>query len=209
MIGAGSAVSPALALVLAAGQVLADVPEGYAATANFRDKGLDRGRRLLLSSSFFGFAVAAALVSFVFLRGAADPVKGAMLACVAGLLTLAAVEDIVEEAHASSEDTSGSLLAFVAGFALFHGCLGRALHARCGRQLDRQSQARGRARKPSPDSKTGKRAVANRVPITNTTAHGPFPCRPADPAARCRQRRRGGGARVGSLRRQPGARRTV
>ena len=34
--GAGSAVSLNLALVLAAGQVLANVPEGYASVANFR-----------------------------------------------------------------------------------------------------------------------------------------------------------------------------
>jgi ZIP family zinc transporter len=41
LIGAGSAVSDAMALVLALGQTLADVPEGFAVIANFRDKGLD------------------------------------------------------------------------------------------------------------------------------------------------------------------------
>src|SRR5690606_8166890 len=35
MLGTGSAVSPTLGIVLAVGQVLADVPEGYAAVANF------------------------------------------------------------------------------------------------------------------------------------------------------------------------------
>lgn len=38
----------------------------------------------------------------------------AALACVAGLLTLAAVEDILEEAHESRDDTKSSTLAFLA-----------------------------------------------------------------------------------------------
>jgi ZIP family zinc transporter len=38
MIGAGAAVTTSLALVLALGQVLADVPEGFAAIAEFKDK---------------------------------------------------------------------------------------------------------------------------------------------------------------------------
>ena len=41
------------------------------------------------------------------------------LVVVSGLLTVAAVEDLLEEAHATREDTSSSVLAFVAGFALF------------------------------------------------------------------------------------------
>src|SRR3546814_9337244 len=44
MIGSGSAVSSNLELVLAACQVLADLPEGYATAANFRNKGMPRLR---------------------------------------------------------------------------------------------------------------------------------------------------------------------
>ena len=62
MIGAGTAVSMNLAIALAAGQVLADVPEGYATVANFRDKGVPRRRRILLSASFI--LVGAALISY-------------------------------------------------------------------------------------------------------------------------------------------------
>ena len=57
MIGAGAAVSSSLGLVLAAGQVLADVPEGYATVANFRDKDVPRAKRFMLSASFFLYAV--------------------------------------------------------------------------------------------------------------------------------------------------------
>lgn len=119
MLGTGSAVSSSLAIVLAFGQVLADIPEGYAAMANFRDKGVPRRRRLLLSASFVLFCLGSALVAFFVLRGAGESVKMAALVFVAGLLTVAAVEDMLEEAHEARKDNRGSVLAFVGGFALF------------------------------------------------------------------------------------------
>ena len=119
MIGSASALSFGLALTLAAGQVLADVPEGYAAMANFRKKGLTMRRRILLSLSFFPFVVVTSLLAFWLLSDAAEATKSIALIVVAGLLTVAAVEDMLEEAHASREDSSWSVLAFVAGFALF------------------------------------------------------------------------------------------
>ncbi|WP_417791049.1 hypothetical protein [Stutzerimonas xanthomarina] len=91
MIGTGSSVSTALALTLALEQVMADVPEGYATIANMKDKGIPRRRRLLLSASF------------------ALPV----------LLTVAAVEDMLSEAHESAQDHRSSVLAFAGGFVLF------------------------------------------------------------------------------------------
>lgn len=119
MLGSGAAVASSLALALAAGQVIADVPEGYATVANFRDKGVPRAKRLLLSLSFFLFVVGAALLSYLLLRSAPAAVKNVALMFVAGLLTVAAVEDMLEEAHASREDTSWSVLWFVGGFAVF------------------------------------------------------------------------------------------
>ena len=41
------------------------------------------------------------------------------LAFVAGLLSLAAVKDMISEAHESKEDTKWSLLLFTGGFVLF------------------------------------------------------------------------------------------
>ena len=119
VLGAGSAVSIELALVLAGGQVLADVPEGYASVANFRDKQVPRARRLLLSASFIVFCSGAALFAYFLLRGAGEAIQMAALVFVAGLLTLAAVEDMLEEAHESREDTKRSVLAFLVGFVLF------------------------------------------------------------------------------------------
>lgn len=119
LIGTGSAVSSSLALVLAAGQMLADVPEGYAAVANFRDKKVGRARRLLASASFVIYPLLAAVLAYTLLRGAGEPVQMAALMFIAGLLALAAVEDMLQEAHAARVDTQRSALAFVAGFALF------------------------------------------------------------------------------------------
>ena len=119
LIGTGSAVSTSLALILASGQVLADVPEGYAAVANFRDKKMSRGRRLIASASFVAFPLLAAAIAYALLRSVAESVQMAALMFVAGLLTVAAVEDMLQEAHDAREDNQRSALAFVAGFALF------------------------------------------------------------------------------------------
>ena len=119
LIGAGAAVSTSLALVLALGQVLADIPEGFAVIANFRDKGTHRIQRLLLSASFVIPVVASAGLAYVALRGQGQALKLTALVFVAGLVILAAVEDMLREAHASAADNRWSALSLVAGFALF------------------------------------------------------------------------------------------
>lgn len=119
LIGAGSAVSSQLALVLALGQILADVPEGFAVIANFRSKGVARAKRILLSASFAIPVLGAATLAYFGLRGQSSSVQMAALVFVAGLYTLAAVEDMLREAHESTEDSRWSAICFLAGFALF------------------------------------------------------------------------------------------
>lgn len=119
LIGAGSAVSMQMALVLALGQVLADVPEGFAVVANFRDKGVGRRKRLLLGASFVVPVMVAAILAYFVLRGQSEGLKMAALVFVAGLYTLAAVEDMLSEAHETAEDSRWSALSLVGGFALF------------------------------------------------------------------------------------------
>lgn len=119
LIGAGSAVSAELGLLLALGQVLADLPEGFAVIANFRNKGVPRTRRLILSASFAIPVVGAAVLAFFLLRGRGEAVQMTALVFVAGLYMLAAVEDMLEEAHESAIDTRWSALSFLTGFALF------------------------------------------------------------------------------------------
>ena len=119
MIGAGSAVSFSLALVLAIGQVTADIPEGFAAIANFRDKGIGRGKRLLLAASFAIATVLGASISFWVLRDQSESLQLTALAFTAGLLILAAVEEMLKQAHESAEDSRMTAGYFLAGFVLF------------------------------------------------------------------------------------------
>ena len=119
MIGSGGAVATALALKLAAGQVLADLPEGYAAAASFRANGVPRGKRLLMMASFAVPVLAAATFAHLILKDAGDLWKFGALAVIAGLLSVAAVEDMLGEAHENGTDTKAAAMAFVGGFALF------------------------------------------------------------------------------------------
>ena len=118
-IGTGSAVSSQMALILALGQVLADIPEGFATIANFRDKGVGRAKRLLVSASFLLPVVIAAILAYVMLQGRSEIIKMAGLVFVAGLYMLAAMEDMMREAHESAEDSRWSALSLLAGFAIF------------------------------------------------------------------------------------------
>lgn len=52
MIGTGTVLNPALGLLLALGQIPADVPEGFAAVATLRNAGISRKRRFLMSAAF-------------------------------------------------------------------------------------------------------------------------------------------------------------
>ncbi len=119
LIGAGSAVSSQMAVILAVSQVLADVPEGFAVLANFRAKGVARAQRLLLSLSFVVPVVGTAVLAYFTLRDQSVVLKMFGLVFVAGLFTLAAVEDMLREAHKSAADSRWSAVSLLMGFALF------------------------------------------------------------------------------------------
>ena len=119
MLGVGSVVSFSLAFILALGQVLADVPEGFATIVNFKEKGERRSRRLMLSASFVVPCLVGASVGYWLLRGQGETLKLAALAFTAGILLIAAVEEMLEQAHEAAEDTRLSAGFFIGGFALF------------------------------------------------------------------------------------------
>ena len=119
LIGTGSAIALSVALILAVGQVLADAPEGFATIANMKDKGVPRSKRMLLSASFALPVLSAAAFAYFVLRNQPEGFKLAALTFAAGLLTVAAVEEMLSEAHESEEDSHISILAFVGGFVLF------------------------------------------------------------------------------------------
>ena len=118
IIGTGSLINPALGLLLALGQVPADIPEGFATIATFKKTGVGRARRLLLSASFAVPILLGATVGYWAVRGQPDIVKLALLSFTAGILLTVAVEEIVMQAH-EEEDSRWASLFLVGGFALF------------------------------------------------------------------------------------------
>lgn len=118
LVGAGSTLSIGLGLLLALGQVPADVPEGFATIATFKRQGLPRGKRLLLAASFALPILAAATLGYWAVQDAPDILKLSLLAFTAGILVTVAVEEMVVQAH-QTEDTRWDALVLVAGFALF------------------------------------------------------------------------------------------
>ena len=118
-------------MLLALGQLLADFPEGYATFANLQARKVSRKTRFVLSAALVLPATIAALISFLVLRDMAEWVQTSALVAVAGILTIAAIEDMMGEAHESAEDRTGSILAFIGGFVLFSLVV---LRYTCGRR---------------------------------------------------------------------------
>lgn len=120
MIGTGTVLSPALGLLLAAGQVPADAPEGFAAVATLRRAGVSRARRLTLAAAFAIPIFVGATLGYFALRGAPELVTVSVLALTGGALTSVVIEEILPEAHSGDDDEPRSAtLALVGGFALF------------------------------------------------------------------------------------------
>ena len=118
MIGTGSTLSLGLGLLLALGQVPADVPEGFATIATFKNQGIPRRTRLLLAAALTIPIFLGATIGYWAVRGQPEIVKMSLLAFTAGILTTVVVEEIVPEAH-EGEDSRWAALALVGGFALF------------------------------------------------------------------------------------------
>jgi ZIP family zinc transporter len=118
IIGTGSLINPSLGLLLALGQVPADIPEGFATIATFKKSGLTRTGRLLVSASFALPILLGATVGYWAVRGQPEAVKLGLLSFTAGILLTVAVEEIVVQAH-EEEDSRWASLFLVGGFALF------------------------------------------------------------------------------------------
>lgn len=107
------------AIALALGQVTADIPEGFATIATFRQKRVPRHTRQLLSISFFLPIFLGATFGYWAVRGQPELFKLSLLAFTAGILTTVAVEEMLSEAHETIEAPHWETLVFISGFALF------------------------------------------------------------------------------------------
>ena len=118
MIGTGTVINPALGLLLAMGQVPADVPEGFAAIATMRNAGISRKRRVLLAAGFAVPIFLGATLGFFALRDAPEIITLSVLALTGGALTAVVVEEMISEAHEGETSRLGPLF-LTAGFAIF------------------------------------------------------------------------------------------
>ena len=118
MIGAGSTVTLGLGLLLAIGQIPADIPEGFATIATFKSKGMPRRSRFLLSLSFAVPIFLGVTAGYWLVRGRPVIFKFGLLAFTAGILLTVAIEEIVPEAH-KDDEARFAAVALVGGFALF------------------------------------------------------------------------------------------
>ena len=116
MVGAGTAIGAQLGFLFAATQSIANIPGGFAATANLRDDGLPKTLRLGLFTSMLAPALVSAAVGFYGLRGASSLVHSAVLAAFAGILLLATVEDVIPQGDEPDPPRRISTTAFAFGF---------------------------------------------------------------------------------------------
>lgn len=118
MIGTGTVINPALGLLLALGQVPADVPEGFAAVATLRRANVSRRSRLLLSLSFAIPILVGATLGYFAFREAPELLTLSVLAVTGGALTSVVVEEMLTEAHEGDTSRLGPIF-LTAGFAVF------------------------------------------------------------------------------------------
>lgn len=118
MIGTGTVLNPALGLLLAIGQVPADVPEGFAAIATLRRAGISRKKRIAMAAAFAIPILVGATIGLWALRDAPEIVTLYVLALTGGALTAVVVEEMISEAHGGETSQLGPVF-LTAGFALF------------------------------------------------------------------------------------------
>lgn len=118
MVGTGSTISLGLGLLLALGQVPANMPEGFATIAAFKRQGISRRRRLLLAAALSAAVFVGATLGYWLVRGQGEIVQLMLLAFTSGILITVVVEEIIPEAH-EGKDAQFATAVFVGGFALF------------------------------------------------------------------------------------------
>lgn len=116
MTGAGFAVTAQLGFLLSAAQAVANIPGGFAATANLSFTKMKRSRIILAALGMAIPVLLSALAGLWLLGDASELVKHAVLMIVVGLLLLATIEDMIPEGDAPHPPRWLSTIAFTAGF---------------------------------------------------------------------------------------------
>lgn len=118
MIGTATVLNPGLGLLLAIGQVPADAPEGFAASAALRDAGIPRRTRIPMALSFAVPILVGATLGFFALQSAPELVTLSVLALTGGVLISVVAEEMIAEAHDGASSVFDAI-ALTVGFAIF------------------------------------------------------------------------------------------
>lgn len=118
MIGTATVLNPSLGLLLALGQVPADVPEGFAAIATLRRAGIPRRTRILLAAAFALPILIGATLGYFALRDAPQVLTLSVLALTGGALLSVVIEEMLTEAH-EADSSLWEPIVLTSGFALF------------------------------------------------------------------------------------------
>lgn len=116
MTGAGSSIAAGLGLLLAASQVIGNIPNGFAATANLDT--MSRKHRLTIAALVPLVALAGAAIGQLALDCAPPGVQAAALAFMTGMLLLATVEDTISQGDQRQPPRTQPSFAFAGGFVL-------------------------------------------------------------------------------------------
>lgn len=118
MVGTATVLNPTLGLLLALGQVPADLPEGFATVATLRRARIRRRTRVALSLSFAVPVFLGAALGFFALRNSPELLTLSVLAITGGVLTSVVIEEMATKAHRGETSHLGPIF-LTAGFAVF------------------------------------------------------------------------------------------
>ncbi len=118
MVGTSSTIAFSLALMVAVGHILANIPTGMAAISSFKQIKTSALFRQMLSASFIFPPVIGATLGYWVVVGQPELIKFMLLAFTAGILTTLVVENMVPEASEYEKESYQETLCFVGGFAL-------------------------------------------------------------------------------------------
>lgn len=116
MTGAGAAIEARLGLFLAAAQAFANMPGGFAVTADLSHDNISRFKRLSIAAGLVVPVSVAAVTGMLALQGRSDMVQNTVLMVIAGMLLLATIEDTIPEGDAPRPPRVISTIAFGSGF---------------------------------------------------------------------------------------------
>lgn len=119
MVGTGTTLSLGLGLLLGLAQTPGNIPEGFATVVSFRNKGVPRLRRILLTFAFIIPIFLGVTLGYWGVRGRPEVVQLSLLAFIAGLLLTIAIEEIIPQSHKKGTDSRTATSLLLGGFALF------------------------------------------------------------------------------------------